>query len=193
MPCGECCFSERDFGARNNQCTFCYSFCSLLALGRPARRVATEAQLWGVALLVARLLGEQAVSETAAAMAQQCLAPGAPLRTLCLLLASGAEGALGLPPGGGGAGRSPPTSVGGSAGPLQPGPAGPGAAAAGAGPLDLLAGDWRQQLAVLAANRTPGDERVMERLGERLLREAGQVGSRAGRRLRRFNCVVVAQ
>ena len=49
--------------------------------------MATEAGLWGPALLLARSLGESALQETAAAMAAATLAPGAPLHTLCLLLA----------------------------------------------------------------------------------------------------------
>ncbi len=35
--------------------------------------------------------------------------------------------------------------------------------------------DWRSSLAVLAANRTPGDEAVFIRLGDRLWYEQGQV------------------
>jgi hypothetical protein len=56
--------------------------------------LATEFQMWGVALLTARLLGDPAVAQTAAAMTRTCLAASSPLRTLCLQLAGGSETAL---------------------------------------------------------------------------------------------------
>lgn len=117
-------------------------------------------------------MGEPALAETAAAMAQQCLAPGAPLRTLSLLLAGGPNAVLG--------GQAPSNGV------QAPQP---GAAALGSAPMGeeagaaartlLAAGDWRQQLAVVAANRTPGDERLLEGLGEALLAQ-GQVCAEEG-------------
>ncbi|PRW60649.1 alpha-amylase [Chlorella sorokiniana] len=60
----------------------------LLLEGRrtEALRVAVDGQLWAIALLLSRLLGDAAVAGTAAAMAQRCVAQAAPLQTLLLLL-----------------------------------------------------------------------------------------------------------
>jgi hypothetical protein len=60
--------------------------------------------------------------------------------------------------------------------PLQPAfPSGGGAGgAASSGGLH----DWREHVAIVAANRTPGDVEVLVRLGDRLWSEGGQVGAR---------------
>lgn len=134
-----------------------------------ARRVAVDSQLWSVALLLARLLGDAAVSATAAAMAQQCLAEGAPLQTLLLLLGGATAeqplaAAAAQSSGGASAAPQPPAAT-----PWQqPGvfnPAASSSGAAGGGGGDA----WRRHLAVMAANRTPGDEAAMALLGARLL------------------------
>ncbi|KAI7843308.1 hypothetical protein COHA_003139 [Chlorella ohadii] len=110
----------------------------LLLEGRrsEALKAAADGQLWGIALLLSRLLGEAAVAGTAAAMAQQCIAQAAPLQTLLLLL-----GAPAVAP--------------------RPGSSNDPTA-------------WRRQLAVMVANRTPGDEAAMLSLGRQLL-SAGQL------------------
>lgn len=48
---------------------------------------AVEGQLWGPALLLARVCGDRAFSETAAAMAAAAAAPGTPLHSLLHVLA----------------------------------------------------------------------------------------------------------
>lgn len=131
-----------------------------------------DGQLWGIALLLSRLLGDAAVAGTASAMAQQCVAQAAPLQTLLLLLggapaeqplAAAAAAAIeaAAPPS-----EAPPPAAWQS----QPGMFNPAAAAAagvhGSG-SDPTA--WRRHLAVLAANRTPGDEAAMLALGGQLL------------------------
>jgi hypothetical protein len=140
--------------------------------------------------------------ETAATMAQRALMPGTPLRTLAVVMAArtdllqadmgdGAAGAApaapgqpaapaapaapGLLGGGGGSGAYGPLAGGSPTGSGSYG-APPAAAAAGGGfnPMGLLA-NWRQNLAILASNRSPGDAELLTRLGERLLAGAHQV------------------
>jgi COPII coat assembly protein SEC16 len=125
-------------------------FCSL----------AIDAQLWGLALLISRLLGEAVAARTAAAFAQQCLPPESALQTLCVQLG----------------GSSLTSSPGGGAAPMVSGSWDQGSTS--------LLGSWRQQLAVLAANRTPGDDKAMERLGRRL--------AAAGHPLKAHVCFVLA-
>ena len=61
-------------------------------------RVATESQQWGVALLLARLLGEAAIASTATAFSRAALPPAAPLRTLLLQLGGAGGSAAEVPP-----------------------------------------------------------------------------------------------
>ena len=100
-----------------------------------ARRVATEAGQWALALLLARLLGDASLAATAAAFVQQSLPPAAPLHTLLLQLA--------------------------------------GAGVTWEAREELVA-SWQQHLAVVAANRTPGDEGLLLQLGQ-LLAAQGQL------------------
>lgn len=136
------------------------------------RRAAVDGQLWSVALLLSRLLGEAAAAGTAAAMAQQCVAQGAPLQTLLLLLGGAsveqplAAAAAAAIEAAARASEAPPAA----AWQQQPGMFNPAASAAGTRPgvsSDPTA--WRRQLAVVAANRTPGDEGAMLSLGSQLL------------------------
>jgi hypothetical protein len=134
-------------------------------------------QLWNLALLLSRLLGPAAISATAAAMTQQSLAEAAPLHTLLLLLggaspdrplalaaAAAAEGqSAGAVP----AAADQPEQGGG----WMPAVFRPGSQAAASGGASA---GWRQHLAVMAANRTPGDEAAMLLLGSKLL-GVGQV------------------
>ncbi len=77
--------------------------------------VATDGQLWGPALLLARACGERAFSETAAAAATAA-APGTPLSSLLHMLAGRPD--LVLPaPGGPGASLGPAGQAGGKSGP----------------------------------------------------------------------------
>lgn len=50
----------------------------------------------------------------------------------------------------------------------------------GAGAGDVLLGQWRENLAIMAANRTAGDVEAILQLGDRLLAEQGQVGGSGG-------------
>lgn len=65
----------------------------LLLCGRrhDALKVAVNGQLWGPALVIAFGYGEKKFHEVVAAMSQQGLTPGAPFRTLALLLAGQAD------------------------------------------------------------------------------------------------------
>lgn len=141
------------------------------------RRAAADGQLWGIALLLSRLLGEAAVAGTAAAMAQQCIAQAAPLQTLLLLLGGAsaeqplAAAAAAAIEAAAPAAEAPPAAAWQS----QPGmfnPAAPAVAPRPGSSNDPTA--WRRQLAVMVANRTPGDEAAMLSLGRQLL-SAGQL------------------
>lgn len=133
--------------------------------------MALDAQLWHVALLLSRLLGEAATAAATAAMAEQCIADGSPLRTLLLLL-GGASAERSLA-----AAASAPPAAGAAAGAPAPADASswqqPGVFVPAAG-SPAGAAQWRRHLAALAANRTPGDEAAMLALGSQLL-AAGQL------------------
>ncbi len=47
-------------------------------------------------------------------------------------------------------------------------------------PGGSVVAEWRENLAIMAANRTRDDERVMQRLGDRLWDERQEVGSEHG-------------
>ena len=164
-------------------CRGCALVCALLRCSSQPHccmlccSVAVASQLWGVALLVSRLLGEAATTATAAAMAQQCVAAAAPLHTLLLLLggapadqplAAVAAAAAGAAGAAGAAVHSAPLRDSNASNSGAPGMFNPAAAAA----LPPSAGgdrSWRQHLAMLAANRTTGDESAMLLLGRQLL------------------------
>ncbi|KAK9828037.1 hypothetical protein WJX81_004015 [Elliptochloris bilobata] len=133
-----------------------------------ALRVACEGQLWGPALLLARQLGEGAFVDTAAAMAAALGPPGAPLRTLTLVLAGRPDAALPPP-------RSAATTD--SRLNLISNPEGPGSGLGDEAAAAAVLDDWRRNLAALAANRSPGDEVLLVRLGDRLWLERGMVAA----------------
>ena len=118
----------------------------LLLAGRrgAALEVATSAGLWGHAMLLARHMGEQHFTATAAAMARAACAPGSPLHTLELMLAGLPQDLLGT-----------------------------GADGAAAGGARRLLPRWRENLAVLATNRAPGDQAVLAAMGDALWEERG--------------------
>ena len=137
--------------------------------------VAVANQLWGVALLLSRLLGEAATTATAAAMAQQCVAEVAPLQTLLLLLGgTAADQPLSVAAAGAAEQGALASASSAAASTWQPGVFNPAAAATALAPATGSAAGWRQHLAMLAANRTPGDEAAMLLLGRQLL-SAGQL------------------
>lgn len=162
-------------------------------------------------------MGEAAFAETAAAMAAGLGPPGAPLRTLALILAGRPDAALPAPAAAGAIANGHPAPgtrpaaghpahaapadeprSGGSGGALslfglgkpRAGSAGGGDAAgsdrAGQGlhappgapeapDAGAVLDGWRANLAILAANRSPGDEGVLARLGDALWHERGMV------------------
>ncbi|EFJ11499.1 hypothetical protein SELMODRAFT_426257 [Selaginella moellendorffii] len=121
---------------------------------KEALRAAQDGQLWGCALLMARQLGEKFYTDTIADMAQRQFQPGFPLRTLTLLYAGQHAGVF--------VGNTNSSNV--TA--LQPQPV-PASAVDGA-TQDAVEGmleEWQENLAIMAANRTNGDERVIMHLG----------------------------
>ena len=57
-------------------------------------RAAAAAQLWPVAIVIARLLGDAATKSTVQAMASCVLVSGSPLHTLCLIIAGDHDSVL---------------------------------------------------------------------------------------------------
>lgn len=135
-----------------------------------ALAVAVGAGLWGPAMLLSRQCGEKHFQETAAAMARACFVPGSPIRTLQLLQA-GLDGEVFGAAGQAGAAVGEPGQLGISDG-----------ADASASTLT----QWRENLTIMAANRTPGDGRVIAELGDRLWGERGEMEAAHA-------CYVIAQ
>lgn len=110
-----------------------------------ACRVACEGGQWGLALLVARLLGEEMVAATAVEMAERSFLEGSPLHTLCMVL-----------------GGAKPDQV------FPASSSSPGSQMVlrqvAGGPLS----DWMLHVAMLATNRTLNDDRVLTALGQQL-------------------------
>ncbi|KAG9444336.1 hypothetical protein H6P81_015676 [Aristolochia fimbriata] len=133
----------------------------LLVSGRrkEALHCAVEGQLWHLALVLALQLGEQAYIDTLKQMSHRQLVPGTPLRTLFLLIA-GQPGDV----------FSANTSVNAH---LQ------GAVAPSQQSTQMyingMLDDWEENLAVITANRTKGDELVIICLGDHLWRERGEI------------------
>ncbi|XP_024532336.1 protein transport protein SEC16B homolog isoform X1 [Selaginella moellendorffii] len=134
----------------------------LLIAGK--QKAAQDGQLWGCALLMARQLGEKFYTDTIAEMAQRQFQPGFPLRTLTLLYAGQHAGVF--------VGNTNLSNV--TA--LQPQPV-PASAVDGA-TQDAVEGmleEWQENLAIMAANRTNGDERVIMHLGDCLWRHRDEI------------------
>lgn len=152
---------------------FSAAYCAM-----PCHREATQAQLWGIAMVISRLLGEGTTDGVLQSMIRASMKPESPLSTLCSLLSGGPDVLLSEQQ----LCEQPKSAeqrglVGSQSSPYSAGLHGTSsmpAAGIGGGVLDLLMTDWRRQLAIIAANRTPGDEKVLERLGARLL-QAQQV------------------
>ncbi|CAI5995746.1 unnamed protein product [Closterium sp. NIES-64] len=149
-----------------------------------ALEAAKAGHLWGLALLLAQHMGGPSDTRlflsTAQAMAAQQFAPGAPLRTLTLLLtqqpsavfASAAAAATGA------AADATKTGVGAGAG---TGTAAGGDGGTSSGSSDegvrAMVAEWRENVALMAATRTSGDERVISHLGDCLWRLKGDVAA----------------
>ncbi|XP_068658655.1 protein transport protein SEC16A homolog isoform X2 [Aristolochia californica] len=136
---------------------------NLLVSGRrkEALHCAVDGQLWNLALVLALQLGEQAYIDTLRQMSHRQLVPGSPLRTLFLLIA-GQPGDV----------FSAITSVNAH---LQ------GAVAPSQHSTQMyingMLDDWEENLAVITANRTKGDELVIICLGDHLWRERGEIAA----------------
>ena len=142
-----------------------------------ALQLATSRGLWAHAMLLARHMGEQHFAATAAAMARAACTPGSPLHTLEVMFAGVPQDLIGGGAGGIGVGQkvgghSRTGSFGAAAASLVGvgdssfgENAGPGTAG---GDVRTLLPRWRENLAILAANRAPGDARVMGALGDAL-------------------------
>ncbi|KAF5795796.1 putative COPII coat assembly protein, Sec16 [Helianthus annuus] len=136
---------------------------TLLVSGRKKEALlrAQEGQLWGPALVLAAQLGDQFYVDTAKKMALAQLVPGSPLRTLCLLIAGQPADVF----------AADATTDGGihdavniSRQPTQ-------AQSSGNSMLD----DWKDNLAVITANRTKDDELVLIHLGDCLWKERSDI------------------
>ncbi|KAK9825303.1 hypothetical protein WJX74_007514 [Apatococcus lobatus] len=138
----------------------------LLMLGQleQAFRHAMAGQCWGIALVLAKRLGDAAFGEAASGMATAAAAAGSPLDTA--LRAMGGDHASILPS----ASASPEHSEAGAVSAFQMSWQ-PRARIHDAAILD----HWRQNLAVLAGSHSPGDKAVLRRLGEALLRQRQQL------------------
>ncbi|KAI4974223.1 hypothetical protein ZWY2020_047503 [Hordeum vulgare] len=135
---------------------------NLLVSGRrkEALQYAQEGQLWGPALILALQLGDQFYADTVKKMAYCHFKSGSPLRTLCLLIAGQPADVF-----------NAENSVDANYGTLhrqqQP---------AEGTPVGML-NDWQQNLAIITANRTKGDELVITHLGDCLWKERNEVAA----------------
>ncbi|XP_054823295.1 protein transport protein SEC16B homolog isoform X2 [Prosopis cineraria] len=133
---------------------------NLLVSGKKieALQCAQEGQLWGPALVLASQLGDQFYVDTVKQMALRQLVAGSPLRTLCLLIAGQPAEVFSIG-----------TSISGFSNsvnmPQQP------AQFESNGMLS----DWEENLAVITANRTKGDELVIIHLGDCLWKERSEI------------------
>nr|KYP67221.1 Protein transport protein Sec16B [Cajanus cajan] len=132
---------------------------NLLVSGKKkeALQCAQEGQLWGPALVLASQLGDQFYVDTVKQMALRQLVAGSPLRTLCLLIAGQPAEVF-----------STDTSFSGHPGAYM---AQQSSQVGSNGMLD----DWEENLAVITANRTKGDELVIIHLGDCLWKERSEI------------------
>ncbi|XP_042509990.1 protein transport protein SEC16A homolog [Macadamia integrifolia] len=126
---------------------------NLLVSGRTkeALQCAQEGQLWGPALVLASQLGDQFYVDTVKQMAHHQLIAGTPLRTLCLLIAGQPADVFS-------------TDSGTNNGAPQIG-------------SNSMLDDWEENLAIITANPTKGDELVIIHLGDCLWKERGEISA----------------
>ncbi|KAJ7557254.1 hypothetical protein O6H91_05G119000 [Diphasiastrum complanatum] len=135
-------------------------------LQKEALHRAQEGQLWGPALVLARELGEKPYADTVADMARHQFRAGSPLQVLNFLFAGQPSEIF--------AGKvmSPIsrslTTTNAIGTPLR------GLAQDG---VDGLLTQWQENLAIMAANRTNGDEQVIMHLGDCLWERRGEVAA----------------
>ncbi|XP_024532260.1 protein transport protein SEC16B homolog isoform X2 [Selaginella moellendorffii] len=131
---------------------------------KEALRAAQDGQIWGCALLMARQLGQKFYTDTTAEMAQRQFQPGFPLRTLTLLYAGQHAGVF--------VGNTNSSNVTALQPQLVPASAVDGAT------QDAVEGmleEWQENMAIMAVNRTNGDERVIMQLGDCLWRHRDEI------------------
>lgn len=135
---------------------------SLLVSGRrkDALQYAQEGQLWGPALVLALQLGDKFYADTVKKMAYSHFMSGSPLRTLCLLIAGQPADVF-----------HAENPIDANYGTLHR----PQEAAEGT-PKGML-DDWQQNLAIITANRTKGDDLVITHLGDCLWKEKNEVAA----------------
>lgn len=134
----------------------------LLVAGRKkeALQCAKEGYLWGPALVLASQLGDQFYGDTVKQMAVKQLVAGSPLRTLCLLISGqpadvfSSDTTSSLIPGSANTFQQPVQIV-----------------------VNCMLDKWEENLAIITANRTEGDELVVIHLGDCLWKERGEVAA----------------
>ncbi|KAJ1277451.1 hypothetical protein BS78_04G005000 [Paspalum vaginatum] len=132
---------------------------NLLVSGRrkEALQCAQGGQLWGPAIILALQLGDQFYVDTVKKMAHSHFASGSPLRTLCLLIAGQPADVFNVE-------NNVNSNYGTSHQPMEPGPNG-------------MLDDWEENLAIITANRTKGDDLVITHLGDCLWKEKIEVAA----------------
>ncbi|EES04327.1 hypothetical protein BDA96_04G004400 [Sorghum bicolor] len=132
---------------------------SLLVSGRrkEALQCAQRGQLWGPAIILALQLGDQFYVDTVKKMAHFHFVSGSPLRTLCLLIAGQPADVFNVE-------NNVNSDYGTSRQPMEPGPNG-------------MLDDWEENLAIITANRTKGDDLVITHLGDCLWKEKYEVAA----------------
>uniref|UniRef100_A0A0D9WKV1 Protein transport protein sec16 n=1 Tax=Leersia perrieri TaxID=77586 RepID=A0A0D9WKV1_9ORYZ len=136
---------------------------NLLVSGRrkEALQYAQEGQLWGPALLLALRLGDKFYEDTVKKMAYHHFVSGSPLRTLCLLIAGQPADVFNV--------ENP---IDGNYGNLHM----PQRSVEAVNPKGML-DDWQENLAIITANRTKGDDLVITHLGDCLWKERNEVAA----------------
>ncbi|XP_006646765.2 protein transport protein SEC16A homolog [Oryza brachyantha] len=131
---------------------------NLLVSGRrkEALQCAQEGQLWGPAIILALQLGDKFYVDTVKKMAHCHFLSGSPLRTLCLLIAGQPADVF--------TADGNTYSNYGSQQPMEPSPNG-------------MLDDWEENLAIITANRTKGDDLVITHLGDCLWKEKNEVAA----------------
>ncbi|KAF0895400.1 hypothetical protein E2562_012418 [Oryza meyeriana var. granulata] len=131
---------------------------NLLVSGRrkEALQCAQEGQLWGPAIILALQLGDKFYVDTVKKMAHCHFLSGSPLRTLCLLIAGQPADVFNA--------DNNINSNYGSQQPMEPSPNG-------------MLDDWEENLAIITANRTKGDDLVITHLGDCLWKEKNEVAA----------------
>ncbi|AQK61207.1 Protein transport protein SEC16B-like protein [Zea mays] len=132
---------------------------NLLVSGRrkEALQCAQGGQLWGPAIILALQLGDMFYVDTVKKMAHFHFVSGSPLRTLCLLIAGQPADVFNVD-------NNVNIDYGTSHQPMEPGPNG-------------MLDDWEENLAIITANRTKGDDLVITHLGDCLWKEKNEIAA----------------